>query len=90
MTMLEYLLDSDPSIKRLVTIKLLEEPSPYEESPLINRYLDLFYHETNTWTGINSPKWISTFYTLRELIQFGIDPNNSIFQRGIDTIIKNM
>ncbi|MDY0338175.1 MAG: hypothetical protein RBQ78_00230 [Acholeplasmataceae bacterium] len=90
MTILEYLLDSDPSIKRLVTIKLLDNPYPYEVSPLINRYLDLFNHETNTWTGIYSPKWISTFYTLRELIQFGIDQNNMIFQKGIDTIIKNM
>jgi len=81
MTILEYLLDSDPSIKRLVTITLLEEPCPYEESPLNNRYLDLFNHEMITWTGIYSPKWISTFYTLIELIQFDIDPNNLIFQK---------
>ena len=90
MTILEYLLDSDPSIKRLNTIKLLDKPYPYEESPIIHRYLSLFDHETNGWTGIYSPKWISTFYTLRELIQFGIDPNNLIFQKGVDTIINQM
>ncbi|MDD4824091.1 MAG: hypothetical protein PHU13_02320 [Acholeplasmataceae bacterium] len=61
MTILEYLLDSDPSIKRLNTIKLLDKPCPYEESPIIHRYLSLFDYEVNGWTGIYSPKWISTF-----------------------------
>jgi hypothetical protein len=40
--------------------------------------------------GIYSPKWTSTFYTLRDLMQLGIDPNNEIFQLGIDTIIQEI
>lgn len=52
MTVLEYLLDSDPCIKRLVYLKLLDKEIPYQESELTNQYTHLFNHEENGWTGI--------------------------------------
>lgn len=89
MKLIEYLLESDPAIQSLVSTQLLGIPNYAKDSPLIQAYLDHFDSNTQMFgEGIYSPKWTSTFYTLRHLTQFNIDPKNLIFQQGLNTLVK--
>lgn len=87
--LIEYLLESDPAIQSLLSTQLFGIPDYAKDSPLIQAYLDHFDSNTQMFgEGIYSPKWTSTFYTLRHLTQFNIDPKNIIFQQGLNTLVK--
>jgi len=93
-TVVEWLLDSDPAI-RWQALRDLAEASPKEidnERRLITtrgwgaRLLAL-QDPGGTWGGgLYSPKWTSTTYTLLLLRRFGLDPNESRAELGVQRI----
>ena len=91
MNILDELLRADPAVHRLTQKYLLDERPVYSEDGWISEFLSRFDPDTQTWGGgIYSPKWISTFYTLRDLLSLEIRPDHPIFQKGLDTLIKHM
>jgi hypothetical protein len=91
MNIIESLLDADPSVKRMTQKYLLDMNPDFVEDGWISRFLGFFDSETGTWGGgIYGPKWISTFYTLRDLASLEIRPDHPIYQIGLDTLIKHM
>ncbi len=84
-------MDSDSSIQFFASKHLLNKDITVKNSIIIESYLSHFDPITNKFgNGIYSPKWISTFYTLRDLTQFNIDYINPIFQKGLDTLVHHM
>jgi hypothetical protein len=91
MELLTYLSTGDPVVETFYERRLLGEAAYAFNSPIIQKYISLFDEDTKMWGhGVYSPKWTSTFYTLRDLMQLGIDPANDIFQKGINTIIQEI
>ncbi len=91
MTVIDNLMQSDPSVARMTRKYLLGENPDYVEDGWISLFLERFDKNKGTWgNGIYSPKWISTFYTLRDLVSLEIDPEHPIFQKGLDTLEENM
>lgn len=88
MNILDVLLDSDPAVKRQTEIYLLDRQSTYTVHGWLGNFLLHFDTETKTWgNGIYGPKWISTFYTMRDLTSLEIDPHHSIYQQGLSTLV---
>ncbi|TAA73075.1 prenyltransferase/squalene oxidase repeat-containing protein [Planococcus salinarum] len=91
MRILDFLLDSDPAVKRQTQIHLLEEQPPFTTDGWIGEFLSRYSEDTHTWgNGIYSPKWISTFYTMRDLQSLEIDPQHSIYRQGLETLLEHM
>lgn len=91
MKLIDYLMESDSSIQSLASKQLLNKDIKVRNSEVIESYLSHFDHKTHKFgDGIYSPKWISTFYTLRDLTQFNIEYKNPIFQKSIDTLLSHM
>jgi hypothetical protein len=91
MTILDLLMKRDPSVRRLTLKYLMDQPVPYTTDGWISRFLELFEREKGTWgNGIYGPKWISTFYTLRDLTSLEIDPQHPVYQRGLQTLVEHM
>lgn len=89
--LVDWLLTRDPAVSRLVRKYVLDENPPYARDGFIRMFLDRFDPATGMWGGgVYGPKWISTFYTLRDLISLEIDPANESVQRGLDTLLQNM
>ncbi len=89
MHVIDWLMKQNPVIKRLTAIHLLNQDIPYTNEGYINDYLDLFDHEKKLWgQGVYSPKWISTHYTMLELMTMEINPQNAIYQEGLKTLLK--
>jgi hypothetical protein len=87
--LIDWLLTRDPAVARMARKYLLDEETPYVEGGFIRGFLDRFDPATGRWGGgVYSPKWISTFYTLRDLASLEIDPETPAFQRGIDTLLQ--
>jgi len=96
---IDWLLSGDASIARLTKKYLLDEDDPYTNEGWINQYLSFYDCDHKQWAvdlnptegpfghGIYSPKWISTFYTLRELTILEINPKDPIYQEGMNTLI---
>ena len=91
MTTLEWLLAGDPALARLVRVHLLEETIPPTRGGLIGAYLDCFDATTRRFgNGVYSPKWISTHYTLLELVDLEVDPHHPIVQAAITTLLDGL
>lgn len=91
MTIIDFLMDSDPAVKRMTKLYLLGEQNSYTVDGWIGDFLSNYDVEKNTWgNGIYSPKWTSTFYTLRDLKSLEIDPMHQIYQQGLKTLISHM
>jgi hypothetical protein len=91
MTTLEWLLAGDPTLARLVRVHLLDEPLPPTHEGLIEAYFHRFDPLTNRFgQGIYSPKWISTHYTLLELIDLEVDPAHPIVFASIKTLLDGL
>lgn len=91
MNIVEYLQSNDPCVKRITQKYLLDEEPDYVEDGWISKFLDCFDAEKGMWgNGIYGPKWISTFYTMRDLASLEIRPDHPIYQRGLDTLVSNM
>jgi hypothetical protein len=91
MNTLEWLLAGDPALVRLVRLHLLEESFPPTESGVIGQYLTRFDPVTRRFgNGVYSPKWISTHYTLLELIEMEVDPNHPIVQASVITLLDGL
>lgn len=89
--LIDWLLTRDPAIARLARKYLLDEDPPYAEDGFLRMFLDRFDPATGRWGGgVYGPKWISTFYTMRDLVSLEIDPANPVFQRGLNTLLENM
>lgn len=90
-TLLEHLLSGDPAVKRLTHRYLLDRETPFVTQGWIGAFLERFDPLTDRWgQGIYGPKWISTFYTMRDLAALEIDPLHPIFQRGLDTLLAKL
>lgn len=88
MKLLDWLLDGDPSISRLVRKQLLGESVPYADEGLIAKFLALYDTETGLWGGgLYGPKWVSTHYTMRELKALEVDPEHLFYQRALDLLL---
>jgi hypothetical protein len=91
MTVLEWLLSGDPAVKRLTMKYLLGQDDTYTDAGWIEAYITRFDPAEKRWgQGIYGPKWISTFYTMRDLCHLEIDPNHPIYQQGLDTLLQHM
>lgn len=91
MKIIDWLLTQDPVIVRLTNKYLNDMNVPYHEDGYIKTYLSLYDTQKNMWgQGIYSPKWISTHYTLFELLYMEINPNHPIYQRALFHILKVM
>lgn len=85
---LDWLLNGDPAIQRLVSKYLLDAPIAYAESGMIDRYLKEFDPQTGLWGGgVYGPKWISTHYTLRELKYLEINPQHPYYLQGLRKVM---
>lgn len=90
-TLLEWLKTGDPAVRRLTEVHLQGIDSPYVTEGWIKTFLEAFDSKTNTWgNGIYGPKWISTFYTIKDLVSLEIDPKHPIFQAGLKTLVDKM
>lgn len=87
MTVIDILLSHDPVIERLTKIHLQNEKVPFIETSYIKRYLDLYNPISRTWEGVYSPKWISTHYTMLELMYMEIDPKHPVYQEALATLL---
>lgn len=88
---IDFLLEGDPSVRRLTQKYLLDQETTYTDQGWIHDFLSCFDSEQGTWgNGIYGPKWISTFYTLRDLMSLEIDPKHPIYQEGLQTLIAHM
>ena len=91
MNNIDFLLAGDPSVRRLTEKYLLDQAVSYTDQGWIHEFLSRFDTEKGTWgNGIYGPKWISTFYTLRDLISLEIDPKNAVYQEGLHTLVAHM
>jgi hypothetical protein len=91
MTIIDYLLAGDPAVRRMTRAYLLEQPVPYTEEGWIHEFLSRFDSQKGTWgEGIYVPKWISTFYTMRDLRSLEIDPMHPVYQRGLSTLVTRL
>ncbi|WP_416144168.1 hypothetical protein [Planococcus koreensis] len=91
MRILDFLLDCDPAVRRQTQIYLLDEHPPYTTQGWIGEFLARYDEEKKTWgNGIYGPKWISTFYTMRDLRSLEIDPQHPIYQQGLQTLTDHM
>lgn len=91
MSIIQLLLDSDPSVRRMTQKYLLGTEQVYVSDGWIGNFLSLFDARTQRWGGgIYGPKWISTFYTLRDLMSLEIDPKDPVYQAGLQTLLNNM
>ena len=84
MTNLEWLLAGDQIIERLTRKYILDENTPCLHQGYIERYLQQYNPETKKWgNGFYGPKWISTNYTLLELLYMEIEPEHPIYQESL-------
>lgn len=91
MTILDALMKCDPSVRRITRRCLLGETAPYVSEGWIGQFLALEDGGKGTWGGgIYGPKWVSTFYTLRDLTSLEIDPHHPAFQRGLRMLVEHM
>lgn len=91
MRILDFLLASDPAVRRQTQVYLLGEEPPYTTDGWIGEFLSRYDTEKRTWgNGIYGPKWISTFYTMRDLKSLEIDPQHPIYQQGLKTLTDHM
>jgi hypothetical protein len=91
MTTLEWLLAGDPALARLVRVHLLDESVYPTNEGLIGQYLACFDPQTLRFgNGIYSPKWISTHYTLLELVDMEVDPTHPIVQTAVSTLLDGL
>jgi hypothetical protein len=91
MTTLEWLLAGDPIIQRLVKIHVLDDQVDFNDDGLIKAYTDRFDPVTRRFgNGVYSPKWISTHYTLLELIDLEIDPTHPVVSPSIQTLLDGL
>ncbi len=89
--MIDWLLEGDASIKRIVKEDLLDEEAVYTEAGYIEKYLSFYDKEKRMFGGgLYSPKWVSTFYTCLELTNLRITPSNPIFQESCDHLYQTL
>lgn len=94
MSSVDWLLDSDPSIRWQVMRDLLDAPEAEvakERSRVAaegwgRRLLDLQAKDGNWGGGSYTPKWISTTYTLLLLRHLGIDPADDRVRAATDLV----
>ncbi|MHA1989921.1 MAG: hypothetical protein ACW981_07630 [Candidatus Hodarchaeales archaeon] len=92
---IDWLLDSDPTIRWQVKKDLLDIKQ--EEYQLDRKEISkkgwgkqiLMKQDPNgTWAkGLYSPKWTSTTYTLVQLRRMGLDPENTQAQKGVRVLL---
>ncbi len=87
MNVLDWLLAGDDVLKRLTKRHLLEEDCAREDVGFIRRYLETFDHKRGLFGGgLYGPKWISTTYTVLELVDMEADPHSVVFQKAVESL----
>lgn len=95
---IEWLLEGDPAIRWQVMRDLLDAPEAEWQAERQRtltegwgaRYLALQEPDGRWGSGIYSPKWISTTYTLLTLYQIGLPPEHAGARRGAQLVIDQM
>lgn len=90
MTNLDWLLQGDPVIKHLTKKYLLNKPSKSNNQGFIQRYMYLVDPNTLKWgNGFYGPKWVSTNYTLLDLINMEIDPKTELYHKSLNNYLDH-
>lgn len=77
---MQWLLKGNPVICRLTRKYLLNECVESSNDGYISEYLSLYDTENHQWGGgFYGPKWVSSHYTMMELMYMEINPNNQKF-----------
>lgn len=91
MGVIDWIKDYDPSLERLVSKYLLDEPFHDVKSPLIESYLKQYDPKRHRLgEGFYSPKWRSSHYTLLELKYLEIDPKDPIYLDALTHLVDEM
>ncbi len=91
MKIIEWLLQGDVVIQRLVCKYLLKQEVDYENRGLIAQYLDHYDMNQNMFGGgLYGPKWISTHYTLLELKYMEMNPKSDVYQNSIKHLMQKL
>lgn len=90
MHVFDWLQTGDPAVARMTHLYLLDTTEPPVENGWIGRLLSRYDPANQGWEGIYGPKWVSTFYTLRDLVALEVDPTNQALQDALSTLLKRM
>lgn len=91
---IEWLLEGDVSIQYQVWRDLLGEDKKNIQVRIAkegwgNKFLTMRNVNGGWGDSFYQPKWISTHYTLLDLRNLGLAPNNSIIESTIENVLKN-
>lgn len=91
MKLLDWLLSGDITINQLVKRDLLDESIVFFDEGIIKEFLMRFDPVKNMWGGgIYGPKWISTTYTLLDVIYLGANRTNEIVKQAATNAIRSL
>lgn len=99
MTVLDWLLEGDPSIRLMTHRDLLAcgetvldgDRRQMEKAGWVRRLMDLNDPVTGLWGGgVYSPKYVSTHYTMMDLTALSADFDHPAFQRGMEILLENL
>ena len=91
--LINWLLEGDVSIQYQVQRDLLDTPRPDLQERIANegwgaRFLSLRKPEGHWGRGFYQPKWISSHYTLLDLRNLEISPDNELIRESINLVLK--
>lgn len=90
MNIIDWLESGDVTIKYLVKKHLLEQEFSHENQGYIDRYLKLYNKNEKMWSGIYSPLWTSSHYTLLELKYMEINGDHPIYQEASHHLLEHL
>jgi hypothetical protein len=91
--LIQWLLEGDAAIRYQVNKDLLEKENPalrdeIETSGWGKAFMEMRNPDGHWGSGFYNPKWISTHYTLLDLKNLGINPENRLIRETISMILK--
>ena len=90
MHVIDWLLNQNPVVKRLTKKYLLNQVVDDHEAGWIYDYLALYDMDEHLFGhGVYGPKFISTHYTMLELMDMEIDPSHPIYQDALRTLLSH-
>lgn len=91
MKVLDWLLSGDVVIQQLTHKYLMETTFSHQNGGFIGRYLELFDRKAQLWgDSVYNKKWISSTYTLLELVDMEITPDHLFYQKGTQKVLDEL
>lgn len=93
MDFIHWLKAGNPSISHLVDVLYFHRPVDENAalSGWLYEYLAQFNPSTKQWGGgLYNPKWKSTFYVVRELVELHLSPHHPFLRQGVKTLVEGM